>query len=252
MDKSLVSVIMPVYNAEKYLHDAVASVLAQTYPHWELWLIDDASADHSREIINTLSRGDQRIRSIHLEHNSGSAVARNKGIEAANGKYIAFLDADDRWLPEKLSRQVEFMQQNNYVFTCTDYAVMDAQGALSNKIIKAPSKANYRQLLKNNSIGCLTAIYDAEQLGKCYMPDIRKRQDYGTWLNILRTGAVVHGLNETLAVYRYGMDSLSNKKTGVLKYNWQLLRRHQQLSFLAAAYYFTCFLYHKSIKYLRG
>ncbi len=252
MNESLVSVIMPVYNSEKYIAEAVLSVCNQTYTNWELWIINDCSSDDSRAIIINLAEKDKRIHGIHLETNSGPAVARNLGIKNANGKYIAFLDADDQWLPEKLSRQVKFMESGNYAFSCTWYSTIDATGKDDNKVIKAPANVRYRQLLKNNTIGCLTAMYDAQQLGRQYMPEIRKRQDYGLWLQILKNGVTVHCLPEVLAKYRKGMHSLSNKKTGVLQYNWEILRKHQQLSLIPAVYYFSCFVFNKTLKYLRS
>jgi len=251
MAEPLVSVIMPVYNSERFLEDAIRSVLNQVYMNWELWLIDDNSSDNSRQIISNFTAIDKRIKSIFLATNGGTAITRNTAILRSEGKYIAFLDADDLWLNEKLSQQISFMEVNEHSFTYTNYTTMDENGNDLKKTIHAPKTVRYRQLLKNNTIGCLTAVYNTEKLGKMLMPEIRKRQDYGLWLNILKTGVIGYGLQESLAIYRTGGTSLSNKKTNVLKYNWVLLRKHQNLSFLVSLYYFICFIFNKSIKYLK-
>ncbi len=252
MDEPLVSIIMPVYNSEPYLETSIMSVINQTYLNWELWLIDDKSSDNSKQIISSFTAIDKRIKSIFLTANSGTAITRNTAILRSEGKYIAFLDSDDLWLREKLSQQITYMEMNERSFTFTSYANMDENGKDLKRIIYAPKTVNYNQLLKNNTIGCLTAIYNSEKFGKMLMPEIRKRQDYGLWLNILKTGEIGYGLNEILAIYRTGKASLSNKKTNVLKYNWILLRKHQNLSFFSSLYYFSCFLVNKSLKYIRS
>lgn len=250
MAEPLVSVIMPVYNSERFLEDAIRSVINQIYINWELWLVDDNSTDNSKKLITNFTTIDNRIKSIFLTKNSGTAIARNTAIARSTGKYIAFLDSDDIWLPEKLSKQISFMEVNGHSFTYTWYSVMDENGMDLKQTIKAPATVTYKQLLKNNTIGCLTAVYNSDKLGKMLMPDIRKRQDYGLWLNILKTNVVGYGIKEPLAIYRTGISSLSNKKTNVLKYNWILLRKYQHLSFFLSLFYFLCFLYNKSIKYL--
>ena len=252
MAEPLVSVIMPVYNSERFLEDAIRSVMNQVYMNWELWLIDDNSSDNSRQIISSFTGIDKRIKSIFLATNSGTAITRNTAILKSEGKYIAFLDADDIWLSEKLIQQINFMEMNERSFTFSWYTTMDENGKDLKKTISAPKTVNYRQLLKNNTIGCLTAVYNSEKLGKMLMPEMRKRQDYGLWLNILKTGVIGYGLQEPLAIYRIGATSLSNKKTNVLRYNWILLRKHQNLSFFVALYYFSCFIFNKSIKYLKS
>ena len=250
MTNPRVSIIMPVYNSEKYLPDAIQSVLNQTYTNWELIVIDDCSTDSSFNYVKQIAATHTQIIPLQLPTNSGAAVARNLGIDYANGKYIAFLDADDLWLPEKLKIQVDFMEKNNSAISCTFYAVLNEAGQPTNKIITAPPKITYKQLLKNNTIGCLTAMYNVLVCGKQKMPLIRKRQDYGLWLNILKAGHTAETIPEVLAQYRTGADSLSGNKLKVLSYNWELLRKHQQLSFFSAAYYFSCFLWNKTFKYL--
>lgn len=252
MVEPLVSIIMPVYNSERFLEDAIRSVINQIYLNWELWLIDDNSSDNSKQIISNFTAIDKRIKSILLTVNSGAAIARNTAITRSEGKYIAFLDADDIWLPEKLLNQINFMEMNERSFTFTSYAIMDENGKDLKRTIAAPETVRYKQLLKNNTLGCLTAVYNSEKLGKMLMPEIRKRQDYGLWLNILKKGVIGYGLQETLAMYRTGDTSLSNKKMNVLKYNWILLRKHQHLSFFVTLYYFIFFLFNKTLKYLKS
>ena len=252
MVEPLVSIIMPVYNSERFLEDAIRSVINQIYLNWELWLIDDNSSDNSKQIISNFTAIDKRIKSILLTVNSGAAIARNTAITRSEGKYIAFLDADDIWLPEKLLNQINFMEMNERSFTFTSYAIMDENGKDLKRTIAAPETVRYKQLLKNNTLGCLTAVYNSEKLGKMLMPEIRKRQDYGLWLNILKKGVIGYGLQETLAMYRTGDTSLSNKKMNVLKYNWILLRKHQHLSFFVSLYYFIFFLFNKTLKYLKS
>ena len=150
MINPLVSIIMPVYNSEKYLPDAIQSVFNQTYTDWELIIIDDCSTDSSYNFVKQIAATHPQIIPLQLTTNSGAAVARNLGIDKAGGKYIAFLDADDLWLPEKLNMQVAFMEKNNSAITCTYYAVLNNEGIPTNKIITAPAKITYKQLLKNN------------------------------------------------------------------------------------------------------
>ncbi|MEZ5013048.1 MAG: glycosyltransferase family 2 protein [Chitinophagales bacterium] len=252
MPEALVSIIMPAYNAAAFIGDSIQSVVKQSYANWELIIVDDLSTDNTSALIQKYAADESRIRHITLKKNSGSAIARNTGIDAAHGKYIAFLDADDLWDAHKLERQVRFMQDNNISFSCTWYEHIDIDGHHTGRRIKAPTEATYRALLKHNTVGCLTAMYDADNLGKMHMPDIRKRQDYGLWLDITKRGEKVYCLPESLAWYRQSSSSLSGNKFSVLKYNWILLRSYQKLSFGASLYYFFCFLLYKGIKYLRA
>ncbi len=250
MTEPLVSIITPVYNSEKYLEGTIHSVLQQTYKNWELWLINDCSSDNSDKIMQSFAAGDERIHAVTLDKNSGPAVARNKGIEMASGRFIAFLDADDIWKPEKLSVQIPFMLENNYALSYSHYDVIDQNGKLTGRTIFCPPVITYKKLLIENQIGCLTGVYDTEKTGKLFMPLIYKRQDYGLWLNILKTGITGHGIQQSLACYRKYASSLSGNKWGVLKYNWLLLRKYQGMNFISASYYFFRFLLHKGIKFI--
>lgn len=249
MTEPLVSVITPVYNSAQFLEACISSVLAQTYQNWEMLIADDNSTDTSVEIIQKYCEKDARIKIFRMQKNSGTAAARNLAIQHAKGKYITFLDADDCWKKQKLLVQVSFMEENNYSFTFSQYELIDADGKLLNKIIECPEKITYKQLLRSNTIGCLTAIYNAETLGKQFMPDIKKRQDYGLWLSLLRSGITGYGIQQSLAFYRQTPESLSANKLSVLKYNWQVLRRFEKLDVFSAAYYFSWFLIAKTKKY---
>lgn len=234
----LVSVIMPSYNSEKYLSHTLNSVLAQNFQRWELLVVDDCTTDNANTLIETYVAKDSRIRLIRLAENGGAAAARNKAIELARGRYIAFLDSDDRWLPDKLEKQIHFMQDNNFAFSYSAYEKLDEQGNIV-CVVGVPEKVSYTDLLKVCSIGCLTAIYDAEKLGKIYMPLIRKRQDLGLWLRILKQVPYGYGLNEVLAQYQLRSDSISANKRSAAQYTWRLYRDIERLDFIRAAYYFS-------------
>lgn len=233
---NLVSIITPVYNSEKYLNQNINSVQAQTFTNWEHILVDDCSTDSSASLIKFFQKRDPRIKHYRLEKNSGAGVARNKAISLAQGNYIAFLDSDDLWCPEKLQRQLAFMQNNKYHFTFTDYDMVNEAGQSLSKRIKCKPLVTYKSALYKNPIGCLTVMYDVDFFGKRYMPSIRKRQDYALWLNLLKK-TDGYGLNECLASYRKGNESISANKFDLLKYEWKIYREEEGLSFLKSSFY---------------
>ena len=233
-----VSIITPSYNSEKYISKTIDSVLSQTYQNWEMIVVDDVSLDNSNEIIEEYCKKDSRIKLIKLEKNSGAAVARNRAIKEAKGRYIAFLDADDIWKAEKLEKQIYFMQKNNYSFTYTAYEKIDENGVVFGKI-GVPLKVSYNQLLKTCVIGCLTAVYDTEKLGKIYMPTNTKREDFATWLSILKKIDFAYGIKENLSQYRVYENQSSGKKAKMAKENWKLYREIEKLNLLKACYYFS-------------
>ncbi|CAZ95803.1 MULTISPECIES: glycosyltransferase family 2 protein [Zobellia] len=232
----MVSIITPVYNSEKYITHCIESVLAQTYGNWEHILVDDCSTDKSIAIISEYAKNDTRIRLLQLESNSGAGIARNTAIEAAKGRYIAFLDSDDAWLPQKLKTQVSFMQDNNYYFTYTAYDKMNELGESLNQPVNVKSKTTYRSALFKNPIGCLTAMYDVDFFGKQYMPEIRKRQDYALWLKLLKK-TDAYGLDKILSTYRIGNESISSNKFKLIKYEWRIYREVEGLSLLQSIFY---------------
>ena len=182
-EEQLVSIIVPVYNSEKFINDTIQTVKEQMYKNWELLLVNDCSTDNSENIIKKYVKKDNRIKLINLEKNSGAAIARNTGIESAKGKYIAFLDADDLWKNEKLEKQIKFMEENNYDFTFTGYEFADESGNKLDKIVNVPRQLNYKQALKNTTIFTSTVIFNADNLGKdlISMPNVRRGQDTATW-----------------------------------------------------------------------
>jgi cellulose synthase/poly-beta-1,6-N-acetylglucosamine synthase-like glycosyltransferase len=200
-------------------------------------IVDDVSPDNSNEIIEKYSKKDSRIKLIKLEKNSGPAVARNRAIQEAKGRYIAFLDADDLWKSEKLEKQIKFMKEKNCALSYSIYETMSEEGILHHKYIKPPLKISYNDLLKSNYIGCLTAIYDTQKVGKIYMPLINKRQDYGLWLKILRKSDFAYGIDESLAIYRIMSNSVSSNKLKLLKFNYKLFREHENFSIFKSFYY---------------
>lgn len=238
---SKVSIIMPSYNSSLYISKTIDSVIFQNFKNWELIIIDDCSTDNSVEIIKEYVNTDIRIKLLKLEKNAGAAVARNRGIEEASGRFIAFLDSDDLWHPEKLNKQVNFMLENDYAFTYTAYHKVNEYGEYLSKV-NIPLKTKYNELLKTCVIGCLTAMYDSHKLGKVYFPLIRKRQDFALWLKILKLTPYAYGLNEDLANYTVRSDSISANKLKAAQYNWYLYRNIEKLNILKSMYYFSHYM----------
>ncbi len=239
----LISVVTPVYNAALFLEESIQSVLNQTYPHWELILVDDCSTDASFEIANAYSKKDSRIKSFQLPQNQGAGVSRNFGIKEASGNFIAFLDADDLWLPEKLQIQLNFMMNNNCNICYSSYQLMTEDGSLQPKLIEALPKLTFKKLLKSNYIGNLTGIYNATALGKIYAPVIRKRQDWALWLLALKIDNKALGMKETLAYYRIRENSISKNKTGLLKYNFAVYNKVLGYNTLKSLFMMVVFLW---------
>lgn len=234
----LVSIITPSYNAEKYLSETIDSVLSQSYKNWEMIIVDDVSFDKTVSIIEDYVQRDNRIKLIKLKENGGAAVARNTAIEAAKGRYIAFLDSDDKWLSDKLERQIGFMQEHDVALSYSAYQKIDENGNAVGQV-GVPDKVSYNDLLKVCSIGCLTVMYDVEKLGKVYMPLIRKRQDLGLWLRILKIIPYAYASPGILAQYRVRSDSISANKWSAAHYTWKLYREVEKLGFIKAIYYFS-------------
>ena len=225
----LVSVIMPVYNDTVYIRDAVQSVLRQTYPSWELWIVDDASTMDVRSAVADLLT-DERIHFLRLSENRTAAGARNVGIAAAKRRYLAFLDSDDWWLPEKLEKQVRFMQEKNIAMSFTSYRRVSENGRKVGRGIEAEGMVDYSRLLKGNCIGCSTVMIDRRQCAAVKMP-LERHEDYITWLNLAKKKLSICGLAEDLARYRVGENSLSGNKLKSLWWTWKVYRESQRLSF---------------------
>ena len=219
MRPELVSVIMPTFNASKYLADSIESILSQTYTNLELLITDDCSTDETRNILKEFSERDKRVKVKYLKENSGPGVARNRSIERAKGRYIAFCDCDDRWMPDKLEQQIAHMRKHDCALCSSSYLICDENDKITGVNI-SPSHVTLGMLKRDNKIGCLTAIYDIKRLGhKFYMPAIRKRQDWALFLNILKECQICFCITEPLAYYRQRVNSVSSNKFSLVKYN---------------------------------
>ncbi|MFD7734183.1 glycosyltransferase family 2 protein [Kitasatospora phosalacinea] len=236
----LVSVVMPVHNSVATLGASVRSVLAQTHADVELLVTDDASTDGSMDLLQELARQDGRVLPQAAPEQGGAARARNLSMARARGEYVAFLDSDDMWLAEKLERQLAFAAEGDAPLTFTSYYKVDGDHAgeacdftPNGRVVAARARVTYRDMLVQDHIGALTAMYDRAALGTRLMPDMPKRQDYALWLSIMRDGHPARGLQEPLAVYRSGRaGSLSSNKLSLVKHNWALYRRHERLPLL--------------------
>ncbi|MCC4212176.1 glycosyltransferase family 2 protein [Leeuwenhoekiella parthenopeia] len=243
----LISIVTPCCNSAAYIEATVKSIQNQSITDWELLLVDDGSTDATLEIISKLAEADARISYFKQPENLGPALARNRGIELAQGSYLTFIDADDLWFPRFLERSLEATKDHAFVFSSYQRLDENLQPYLSDFIV--PKRVSYTDILKSNSISCLTAFIDISQLGKKYMPLIKKRQDMGLWLQYLKETGYAYGIQEPLAVYRIRKGSLSRNKAALLNYQWQFYREFANLNPLQSAYYMACWAYNGFVKY---
>ncbi len=237
IEKEKISIIVPMYNAEKFIGKTIESVLAQTYQNWEMLIMNDVSTDNSLAIVSVYAKKDERIKIVNTEKNVGVVKGRNFLIDLASGKYIAFLDADDYWHNEKLEKQIKFMKEKNASISCTEYTrVKENEEKINDVIIK--EEISYNDMLKNNYLGCLTVIYDAEKIGKRYFKELEKNEDYVLWLEIVKDVNTIYGLKENLAYYRVLDNSRSSNKVKTAKVRWEIYRKIEKLSLLKSIYYF--------------
>ncbi|TQQ83941.1 glycosyltransferase family 2 protein [Peptacetobacter hominis] len=235
---NLVSIITPMYNAEKYIKDTIESVISQEYKEWEMIVVDDCSTDGCTEIVKKYSNKDSRIKYIRSEKNGGVSKARNLALKNASGRYIAFLDSDDIWSPEKLSRQIDFMKKENATISFTSYELINEDNERIGKIISVPEKVDYKTLLKGNIMGCLTVIIDRENLDQEIKMSGYRHEDYVLWLSILKQGYYAYGLNDVLAFYRKTPESLSGNKMKSAMWTWNIYRNVEKISLIKSIYYF--------------
>jgi teichuronic acid biosynthesis glycosyltransferase TuaG len=237
-NNELVSIITPSYNTADFIGHTIESVLAQTYQNWEMIIVDDASTDNSSEVINYFAERDSRIKPLFLKENKGQGNARNIATELAKGRFITFLDSDDLLDATKVEKHVQFMLSQNAVFSHTSYGFIDEEG---NSILKPFHVSNhpisFSDLLKRAEISCLTAMYDTKAIGKYYMVDIRKKQDYELWLRILKEGYQSIPFDEVLAFYRQRKNSTTNNKKKLIFLHYNFLRKVIKLSVLQSLYY---------------
>ena len=245
---SKISVITPAYNAEKYISQTIESVKAQTFSDWEMIIVDDASKDNTYTVASQFAEQDERIRVIKQPTNSGVAAARNAALDAATGDYIAFLDSDDLWMPEKLEKQYKFMENNNFALTYTMYQKFGDSEKKCGKVIKVPKQMTYKKIFGNTSIACLTVMVNRKLVGDFKMPNLNHTEDQCTWQEILSRGYKAYALNENLALYRESGGSLTGDKKAAAIKQWHTYRQYHKFSVPKSAYYFCCYALNAIIK----
>lgn len=244
----LVSVITPVYNAEKYIGEMIDSVLLQTYKNIELVLVDDCSKDNSFDVIKKYN--DDRIIYHKQEKNMGAGVARNTALEIARGQYVAFLDADDIWENNKIEKQIELMKNTNSWFSYTGASIISDDGEFTKKIRKVKFKCSYKKLLKNTMIITSSVLIDRNHCGDFRMSEIRSGQDYATWLMLLRKKGVAYGVREPLCRYRIANNSLSSNKFKSIKQVYNIQRKQEKINPISALFNTFCFILNALKKHL--
>ena len=251
MNSDLVSIIMPSYNTAKYIKNSIQSVINQTYTNWELIIVDDCSTDNTDEVVNGII--DDRIHYIKNEKNSGAAVSRNRALREAKGKWIAFLDSDDLWMPQKLNEQIRFMKDNNYHFSYTNYEEIDEQSNRLGCTVTGPKKITKAGMYNYCWPGCLTVMYDAEYIGLIQIADIKKNNDYAMWLKVCKKSNC-YLLDKTLAQYRKRSGSISNHSyVKLIKYHYLLYKEAENKNAVISFIYTIrniMFGIHKKIHYV--
>ncbi len=232
---------MPMYNCEKFVGKAIESVIGQTYPHWELLVVDDGSTDHSCDVVRAYAERDQRVHLLVNPQPMGMPYApRNYGIQQAKGDYIAFLDSDDIWLCEKLRQQlVVFNRDERTAVVYSDYEKIDEEGNRSARIVTAPRKTNYQRMLYGNVIGNLTGIFDVSKVGKKYFTGVH-HEDYAFWLSVLKSGYIARSTSTVTALYRVRKHSVSSNKLRIVFWQWHIYRKVEHIGIFRSAYYY-CF-----------
>ncbi len=242
MKDELVSIIMPCLNSESYIGGSIESVINQTYTEWELIVCDDGSEDKTLKIANSFKHKEQRISVISNMHKKGAAGSRNSCLDIAKGKYIAFLDSDDLWYPDKLKIQIDFMKKNNCSFTFSYVDIIDeANNHL--KIYKSPKKINAKLMMFNNFIPCCTVVYDSSKIGKIHQPDIKKRNDYALWLTILKNHLqYCYCVPQVTAAYRSNSYGLASNKIDNIKYYYKCRIKYANSNHILAAFELIIYL----------
>lgn len=246
----LVSVIMPCYNMERYISDSIMSVRQQTYPHWELLIVDDTSTDGTEAVIESHCQQDDRIHFTKKNIHSGIADSRNMCLKMAQGQYLAFLDADDIWQPKKLEKQLAFMTEKGIGFSYSSYDCIYENGQPLNKIIKAANDLDYEAYLRNTIIGCSTVMVNKDIVGNVIVPNFRTSEDTATWLDVLKKGHLAYAIDETLVSYRIRRKSASSNKMKAALDLWRVYRQHEKLPFFKALRCFSCYAFNAIKKHL--
>lgn len=245
-NKDLVSIIMPTYNCAKFIAESINSVIAQTYTNWELIIVDDCSTDNTKEILAPYLQKYSNINYTCLQKNGGPAVARTEALRQAKGDYIAFLDSDDIWYSEKLSKQIAFMKENNIAFSCTGYEQIEEDGKSKNIALIPPQETDYLKMLRlADPIGNLTVMYNRNAVGEQKVPAIKKRNDFALWLQILHKVHVCYGMTDILAKYRLRTQSVSRNKIKLISYHWHLYHNIEKISAIKSIWYILCWVWVK-------
>jgi len=248
MDENLVSVIIPVHNAEKYIEDTIASVKSQTIDSWEVIMVNDSSTDKSEEVIKPYL-ADKRFSLIQLKGKGGAANARNAGLKAAKGRYVAYLDADDIWFPDKLASQLEFMKKHKCAFSFTSYEYATSDGVGVAKIVRVPHTITYREAIKNTTIFTSTVMFDRSGLDESLMmmPDVPS-EDSATWWQVLRSGITGYGMTDPKTLYRRSPGTLSSNKLTAIKRIWNLYRNVEHFSIPYSAWCFCFYAFNAVVR----
>ncbi len=223
-NEALVSIVMPAYNCEKYVVEAINSILAQTYRNWELLVLDDGSKDNTLRIIEEFSQKDSRIKALPNGKNMGVSATRNRGIELASGEWIAFLDSDDMWKPEKLEKQFEIVEKEAAEFLFTGSSYINEEGEAYKEIFEVPEKITYKKLRNQNVISCSSVLVKKKYFEHIKMEKDEMHEDYAVWLRILKTGVTAFGVNEPLLIYRISRNSKSGNKMKTVKMTYKVFR----------------------------
>ncbi len=249
-EENLISIVVPVYNAERYVEEAIRSIFAQTFRDWELILVDDGSTDASPEILGKYEGG--KVRVFRMGENRGQAAARNFGRAQARGRYLAYQDADDLWSSEKLEREFCFLKEKGCAFAFTGYEFAGEDGVRNGKVVHVPETIGYRQALKNTTISTITVMFDREKIPESLMemPSGVRGEDSATWWQILRAGYTAYGLDEPLSVYRRHAQSHSGNKLKAVWGTYKMYRECEKLSVPVSCWYFLCYLYHAVMRRL--
>lgn len=241
--KDLVSIVMPMYNSAAYVVESIRSVLAQTYTNWELIVVDDCSSDDSVSRVREFCQTDSRIRLLQTNKASGSPTTpRNEGVKSANGRFIAFLDSDDMWLPTKLEEQLALFEHadDSVAIVYSNYEKIKECGTRSGRLVRGPEKADYASMLKGNVIGNLTGIYDTTKVGKIFFMHIH-HEDYVMWLSILKKGFIARNTGTVTALYRVRSESLTSRKLALLTWQWNIYVNVEKTGYLRAIYYYSIY-----------
>ena len=243
----LVSVVMPAYNAAEYIEAAVTSVQRQSFTNWELIVVDDCSSDETCPFVERLARQDPRIRLYHNAQNQGTAYSRNHGLEQCRGDYVALLDSDDIWHPEKLEKQLALIQKEGADLVYTSYAIVDEHGQKRCNDFLVPSQTDFSALLKENVIGCSTVLMTHKVTEQFLFDNTYYHEDYVLWLQMLRSGKRAVGVTDVLVDYRYHSGSRASNKLSSAKRRWTIYRSYLGLSRMKSIRY----LMHYGISGLR-